>query len=271
MDTRKRRRLKRRAKDVAVYLDELIRDEHLRANIASAAGHGFVAAERIRKGSGLAGAGDRIASDAELRKNVKALLHDLDEAGARVQRKPTHRLRNAVLVLGAGGSVLAITAYARRVLAKPSTRSSDLQSPVARVDETIEVDVPVSTAYQQWTRFEDFPHFMEGVEEVTQLDDTLLRWAARIAGKREEWDARITEQTPDRRIAWKSVSGKETNGEVSFEPSGSARTRIHVSMSYRPDALDRLGSAIGLDDRRVRGDLQRFKELIETRTGTRAG
>lgn len=267
MGTRKRRRLNRQAKDALVYLDELIRDERLRANIASAAGHGLVAADRIRRGSGLAGAGDRIESDTKLRKNLKALLHDLDEAGDRVQRRPRHRLRNALLVLGAGGTAVAVASYAKRLLAKPSLRPSDLEPAVARVEETIEVGVPVSAAYRQWTQFEDFPRFMEGIEEVTQLDDTLLRWAARIAGKREEWEARITDRTPDRRVAWTSVSGKETDGEVTFQPSGSGRTRIHVSMSYRPDALDRVGGAMRLDDRRVRGDLRRFKELVETSAG----
>ena len=131
--------------------------------------------------------------------------------------------------------------------------------------ESITVDVPIRTAYNQWTQFEEFPRFMEGIEEVRQLDDTLLHWAASVAGKRHEWDAKIIEQSPDRRIAWKSVSGKETDGVVSFEPAGPDRTRVHVALTYRPDPLERAGSMIGLDDRRVRGDLNRFKELIEER------
>jgi hypothetical protein len=116
MNARKRRHLKNRTKTTFVYLDELMRDERLRTNIASAVGHGMVAAERIRKGSGLRGAGDRIVSDPKLRKNVRALLHDLEEAGERVQRKPTHKLRNLVLVLGVGGAAVSIASYGKRML-----------------------------------------------------------------------------------------------------------------------------------------------------------
>jgi uncharacterized membrane protein len=134
----------------------------------------------------------------------------------------------------------------------------------AAVVEQIEVAAPVTEVYNQWTQFEQFPQFMEGVDEVRQLDDTLLHWAATIAGKKAEWDAKIVEQEPDRRITWESTDGRRTRGTVTFEEAGTGRTRIHLSMSYMAEgAIERAGSAADLDARRVRGDLERFKQLIE--------
>jgi uncharacterized membrane protein len=138
------------------------------------------------------------------------------------------------------------------------------RAPAAIVEE-IEVDVPVTEAYNQWTQFEDFPAFMEGVDEVRQLDDTLLHWAATVAGKKAEWDAKIVEQEPDRRITWESTDGRRTRGTVTFQEAGTGGTRIELSMSYMAEGpLEFAGSAAGLDARRVRGDLERFKELIES-------
>ena len=134
------------------------------------------------------------------------------------------------------------------------------------IEQTIEVGVPVSAAYNQWTQFEDFPLFMEGVEHVQQRDDTRLHWVANIAGRTAEWDAKILEQHPDRQISWISEDGKKTRGTVTFEPVTDSRTRVRLSMSYRPDGVAELaGSAAGIDERRIRSDLQRFKELIESR------
>jgi uncharacterized membrane protein len=125
-------------------------------------------------------------------------------------------------------------------------------------------------AYNQWTQFEDFPLFMEGVDHVQQLDDTLLRWAATVAGKTNQWTAKILEQHPDRQISWISEDGKKTRGTVTFEPRSENKTLVRLSMSYQADPLEAVGSAAGLDARRVRGDLERFKELIESR-GTEIG
>jgi uncharacterized membrane protein len=137
---------------------------------------------------------------------------------------------------------------------------------MAEVREFIEVDVPVSTAYNQWTQFEEFPKFMQGVESVTQLDDTHLRWVAEVGGKQHEWEAEIVEQVPDERIAWRSVDGKGISGEVSFEPLSHDRSRVHVHLDWETEGLvESLGSAVGVDSRRVKGDLERFKELIEAR------
>jgi uncharacterized membrane protein len=133
------------------------------------------------------------------------------------------------------------------------------------IDASVEVNVPVSTAYNQWTQFEDFPLFMEGVDHVQQLDDTRLHWVATVAGRKNEWDAKILEQHADRQISWISEDGKKTRGTVSFEPRGEGKTLVRLSMSYQADPLEAVGSAAGLDTRRVQGDLQRFKDLIESR------
>jgi uncharacterized membrane protein len=137
---------------------------------------------------------------------------------------------------------------------------------MAGFEKWIEVGVPVRTAYNQWTQFEEFPHFMEGVERVTQLSDSRLTWRANIFGKVEEWDARITEQTPDKRVAWESTSGAPNAGVVSFQPIGPDRTRVGLHISYEPQGiLENVGDRLGLLERRVEGDLQRFKAFIESR------
>jgi uncharacterized membrane protein len=137
---------------------------------------------------------------------------------------------------------------------------------MARVEESIEINVPVSTAYNQWTQFEEFPEFMEGVESVKQIDDTHLRWVAEIGGKRHEWEAEITEQKPDKKVAWRAHEGHYNSGTVTFEPLDQNRTRINVVMEYETEGMvESLGSALGADSRRVKGDLERFKELVESR------
>jgi uncharacterized membrane protein len=137
---------------------------------------------------------------------------------------------------------------------------------MSSVQESIEVGVPVRTAYNQWTQFEEFPRFMEGVEQVRQEGDTNLHWVASVAGKEHEWDARITEQIPDERVAWTSEGGKGNAGVVTFHRLADDRTRVTVQMDWEPEGVvEKAGGALGFDSRRVKGDLQRFKELIESR------
>jgi uncharacterized membrane protein len=139
------------------------------------------------------------------------------------------------------------------------------------VEKTIEVDAPISTVYNQWTQFEEFPRFMEGVREVRQISDTRLHWRAEIAGKEKEWDAEIFEQVPDRVIAWRSTSGEENAGAVHFEPLPGGGTRIRLAISYDPKGVvEKLGDALGVLSLRVQGDLNRFKEFLEAR-GTETG
>lgn len=135
-----------------------------------------------------------------------------------------------------------------------------------RVKKSIEVNCPVSTVYNQWTQFEEFPRFMEGVKSVRQLDDRRLHWVAEVAGKDKEWDAVITEQIPDQRIAWKSESGEYTSGVVTFHPLGPNRTRIDLEISYDPKGfVESAGDAMGVVSRQIENDLERFKEFIENR------
>jgi uncharacterized membrane protein len=134
------------------------------------------------------------------------------------------------------------------------------------IQESVEVDVPLTTAYNQWTQFEEFPRFMEGVESIKQLDDRRLHWVAEHGGKRHEWDAEIVDQTPDTRIAWRDVKGKMNAGAVTFERLDEARTRVDVHMDWEPEGVkEEIGSLLGFDKRRVKGDLARFKTFIEER------
>ena len=137
---------------------------------------------------------------------------------------------------------------------------------MGNIEQSIDVDVPVRTAYDQWTQFEEFPRFMEGVEEVRQLDDTHTHWRTKVAGREKEFDAEITEQTPDQRIAWTSETGAEHAGVVTFHRIDDNKTRIMLQLDYEPDGIaEKAGDALGLVQRRVKGDLERFKKLIESR------
>jgi len=142
---------------------------------------------------------------------------------------------------------------------------------VAHIESTAQVHVPVRDAYDQWTQFEEFPRFMGGVDEVRQLDDTHLRWVANVGGRQEQWEAKITEQEPDRVVAWRAIGGKHNAGRVSFRPIDAQTTEVTVAMEYEPEGItEELGSALGLAKRRVKADLDRFKDLIESR-GTPTG
>ncbi len=137
---------------------------------------------------------------------------------------------------------------------------------MSRIIEETEVDVPVQIAYDQWTQFESFPKFMEGVDRVVQLDDRTLEWTATIAGKTKHWRAEVTEQRPDEVIGWRSVEGAQNDGAVHFEPLGPDRTRIVLQLDVEPEGLvEKAGDALGIVERRVRSDLERFKEFVELR------
>ncbi|MEX0781210.1 MAG: SRPBCC family protein [Dehalococcoidia bacterium] len=136
------------------------------------------------------------------------------------------------------------------------------------IEKSIDVNVPVRTAYNQWTQFEDFPRFMEGVKEVRQLDDTTLRWKAEVAGKEKEWDAKISEQEPDKRVAWTSTGGADNAGVVTFHYIDANSCRVTLQMDYDPEGFtENVGDALGFVGRRVEGDLGRFKDFIEDRGG----
>ena len=134
------------------------------------------------------------------------------------------------------------------------------------IEKYIDVNEPIQTVYNQWTQFEDFPRFMEGIEKVTQFDNTHLHWVANIGGKNLEWDATISEQIPDKRIVWYSDRGAVHSGMVSFNPVGPEITRVTLRIDYEPEGfVEGTGDKLGFVSRRVEGDLKRFKEFIESR------
>ena len=137
---------------------------------------------------------------------------------------------------------------------------------MASVIQSIDVGVPVSTAYNQWTQFEEFPRFMEGVNSVKQMGDKNLRWEAEIGGRTKEWTAEITEQIPDERVAWRSTSGAKNAGVVTFHRLSDRTTRIMLQLEYDPEGVvENVGDTVGVMSGRVAGDLGRFKEFIESR------
>jgi uncharacterized membrane protein len=263
------------ADTVTPYAEQLVADEKLRQRVLAAVGAALAARQRVKRQAGFAGAVTRLAADPVLRAQVAEMVLQLQKARQRVDRKQSsHKLRNFTLfTIGLGAAAAALPSVRRKVFetfggGSPSTDGwTDVTTEApTTIEEEIEVAVPVATAYNQWTQFEEFPKFMDGVDEVKQLDDTLLHWAASIAGKHAEWDAKIIDQQPDRRISWESVDGKQTRGTVTFADAGPDRTRVRLTMTYRPEGLaEKAGSAAGLDRRRIRGDLERFRELIENR------
>ena len=134
------------------------------------------------------------------------------------------------------------------------------------IEKSIEINVPVRAAYNQWTQFEEFPKFMEGVKQVKQLDDKHLQWKADIGGKEKEWKAEITEQIPDERIAWTSRGGAINAGVVTFHRLSDSKSKVMLQMEYDPQGfVEQVGDAVGVVTQRVQGDLERFKQYIENR------
>jgi uncharacterized membrane protein len=137
---------------------------------------------------------------------------------------------------------------------------------MSRIMEQIEVDVPVRVAYDQWTQFESFPQFMEGVDRVVQLDDKTLEWTASIAGKTKHWRAEILEQQPDQVVSWRATEGAQNDGAVRFEPLGPEKTRVMLQLDVEPEGvIEKTGDALGIVERRVKGDLERFRDFVEGR------
>jgi len=132
------------------------------------------------------------------------------------------------------------------------------------IEKSVEVDVPVRVAYNQWTQFEEFPHFMQGIKEVRQVNDKKTHWVAEVGFKEKEWDADIVEQTPDTRIAWRNSTGAPNAGIVDFLPLGEGRTKVTARITYHPESfVEQVGDFLGVMSNRVQGDLDRFKTFIE--------
>ncbi|GAA1521545.1 SRPBCC family protein [Kribbella lupini] len=142
---------------------------------------------------------------------------------------------------------------------------------MSNTTESVDVDVDVTTAYNQWTQFESFPQFMEGVDEIRQTDETSTHWKTSIGGVTREFDAEITEQHPDERVAWKSVDGTSHAGVITFHRLGDQQTRVTAQIDVDPEGLaETVADKTGIISRRIKGDMERFKTFIESR-GTETG
>src|SRR4051795_1455939 len=137
---------------------------------------------------------------------------------------------------------------------------------MTKVQKSVEVAVPVSTAYNQWTQFEEFPQFMSGVQQVEQLDERTLRWVAEIAGVRRQWIATVLEQVPDQKVAWAATEGATNAGAVTFVALPAGGTRVTLTLDYEPEGVvEKVGDALNIVERQATGDLERFKSFIESR------
>jgi len=195
-----------------------------------------------------------------------------------VKRRLRRRIREpdaiaALVVAGLGLAAACARLVATRRQSSPFSAGRTRR--IETLEKVIEVDRPLRTVYDQWTQFEDFPRFMDGVKEVRQLDDTHLWWHAEVLGREKEWEAEITEQEPDTRISWKSVSGARSAGTVRFEPLGADRTRVRLTMAYEPDTFrEDVGDALGAMRVQVARSVRGFKDFIEgqkTETGAWRG
>ena len=167
---------------------------------------------------------------------------------------------------GRSGIDRALPSQCSRVAPVRVTRWRRKESDMSEMQKSIVLDAPVREVYNQWTQFEEFPQFMEGVVEVRQLDDKRLYWRANIGGAEREWHAEIVDQTPDQRIAWRSLTGSENGGAVLFRPLSDSRTEVTLRMLYNPEGLtENVGDALGFVGRRIQGDLERFREFLEQR------
>ena len=236
-----------------------LEDAKLRKRIQKAAAHGLAARREAKRRGPL----QQLVRNRRLHFHVSEMTRHLQKAKKQAERKRRRRrlIRSALVVVPA--AAFAVPQSRKWIVGRFGGGEASGRK---RIEEQIDIDVPVSTVYNQWTQFEEFPLFMDGVDDVRQLGDTKLHWTASIGGQRAEWDAKILEQVPDARIVWASTDGKDTRGTVTFEPLGPERTRIRLALAYTPEGFgERAGSAAGLDAHRVRGDLDRFKQLIESR------
>ena len=170
----------------------------------------------------------------------------------------THNCRPMTKASPLPHGVPATTGYDPAVR-DPATRGGAVTT---QVEKTIEVDVPVNTAYNQWTQFEEFPQFMGGVDEVRQVSDSLTHWVAQIAGVRREWDAAILEQVPDSKVAWAATTGATNAGAVYFQSLGPARTLVRLSLEYEPEGLvEKVGDFLNVVERQAEGDLETVQDV----------
>jgi uncharacterized membrane protein len=231
------------ASELSGYGTKLVEDEKLRERLMAAIVAGAAARRRARRQAGMRGHVRRLAADPVLRGQLTEMVVQLQKARQRVEKRRSHKVRNSILVLAGFGAASAAVSL-------PSVR----QRLLGVVGDLTDRGRAVATA-----------------TGPTKVDDTRLHWVAKVGGKRAEWDAKILFQEPDRRISWQSEDGKQTRGTVTFEEIGPTSTRVRLEMTYLPEGVrEQAGSTLGLDRRRIRGDLQRFKHQLEQQ-GTESG
>jgi uncharacterized membrane protein len=184
------------------------------------------------------------------------LRGELDRLGREMQQKKQKLVSSSQPSPQAG----------KGTIAQRMTTADKDTSGASNLEQSIDVNVPVRTAYNQWTQFEEFSRFMGGIQEVTQIDDTHLHWKATVGGTTKEWDAVITEQVPDQRIAWTNTTGARNAGVVTFHRLAENKTRVMLQLDYEPEGfVENVGDMVGVVSTRVRADLKRFKNFIESR------
>jgi uncharacterized membrane protein len=249
----------RKDNELRVRAEAIIRDNEVRERARRVVSSAAALQHSVKKRGFRATAENKRAAD-----HLIAMAHEIQEIARRSTRHPKRRSR--VWPLAIGGGLVAAGVVTRR-------RFGDRAEPMigglggnSEVQQSVDLAVPVREAYNQWTQFEEFPRFMDGIDTVQQLDDTHLLWRATVAGQPREWRAKITEQLPDERIAWQALDGSGPDGVVTFHHIDDANSRVMVQIRYAPERLrEKAGSAIGLDTMQVKGDLRRFKDLIEGR------
>jgi uncharacterized membrane protein len=239
--------------------EAVIRDNDVRKRAGRVISSASALQHSVKKRGFRATAENKHAAD-----HLSAIAHEVREIARRSTRQPKRRSRFWPFAIAGGLSAAGVVAW---------RRFGDRAEPIitglggnSEVEQSVDLSVPVREAYNQWTQFEEFPRFMDGVDSVQQLDDTNLLWRATVAGQPREWRARITEQLPDERVAWQALDGSGPDGVVTFHHIDDANSRVMVQIRYAPERLrEKAGSAIGLDSMQVKGDLRRFKDLIEGR------
>jgi uncharacterized membrane protein len=243
--------------------EEILRDNEIRERAGRVVSSASALQHSVRK-RGIRGTAERKGATDHL----SVIAHEIGEIARRTNKKAAKRRSRwwPIAIIGGLGAAAAVAWRRFGGHGHGHAASNGGFTGASEVQQSIDLGVPVREAYNQWTQFEEFPRFMNGIDRVQQLDDTHLLWNATVAGQPREWRAEITEQMPDERIAWRALDGSGPDGVVTFHHIDDANSRVMVQMRYAPERLrERAGSLVGLDSMQVKGDLGRFKDLIEGR------
>jgi uncharacterized membrane protein len=252
-------KIRKDANRLSERAEGLIRDRDVRKRAKRVASNAAALQHSVKK-RGLRGTAENKRAADQLA-TIAREMREIVNRSTKQQKRRSRFWPIAIL-----GGIAAAVAFAWRRFGDRAEPMIHGLAGTGDVQQSVDVGVPVREAYNQWTQFEEFPRFMQGIDSVQQLDDTHLLWRATVAGQPREWRAEITEQLPDERVAWRALDGSGPDGVVTFHHLDDATCRVMVQMRYAPERLrEKAGSAIGLDTMQVRGDLRRFKDLIEGR------